>query len=339
MGLDVSTGRVIDVSRSITYVDVCNKEDFYNALMTNLVSSREEMSLFDAAFESFWGLPRDGAEGDKNGIIYLDSFHIEQEENPDYSPDEVLGDKDFSEYSDAEVQMLRFIMSKIAPRVATVRSRRTRPDDRAAQVDPRRTLRRNIRYGGDIFDLARRRRRVRKARIALFCDVSGSMDIYSKVMIQFLYALQSEMRNVETFVFSTRLTRITNILWSRDIYSALDEISRVVQDWSGGTSIGGSLHAFNAGLGRSILNSRTIVIMISDGVDFSDSSLLLREVKHVARNCYKFIWLNPLLGQRDYRPQGTIMEPLLPYIDYLLPANNLSSLIGLASTLRNLSFT
>lgn len=335
-GMDITTGRIIDATRSISHIDIGNRDDFFNALKTNFVSSHEEIPRFERAFFLYWGTlrPDQLRQSSDDGLLLEESSQPEFE---NYSPDEVLATKDFSTYSDDQVRVLQQLMAEIAPRVATVVSRRTRADNRAHQIDPRRTLRRSMKYGGDIIDLARKRRRIKRTRIALLCDVSGSMDLYSKILIQFLYALQNEMTNVETLVFSTRLTRITSILRTRDIYSALDEIANKVKDWSGGTSVGKCLRSFNVGFGRSFLNSRTIVIIISDGVDWGEDGLLSQEMRHLARNSFKTIWLNPLLSAPNYRPQHTRMAPALPYIDFLLPAHNLNSLVILAKTLQNLS--
>lgn len=363
-GMDITTGRIIDAARSVPHVDISNRDDFYNALKANFVSRYEEIPRFDRAFTLFWGAPCDDegtensegedaqsesdalAESDERAGKSLELLEwsedsplddAEKEEIPGYSPAETLAAKDFSTFTDEQVKALRLLIARLAPRVATMVSRRTKADNRAEQVDPRRTLRKNIKYGGDIIEFARRRRKIRKTKIVLICDVSGSMDLYSKILIQFLYALQNEVRNLETLVFTTRLTRITNILKSRDLHSALAEISNTVKDWSGGTSIGTCLRAFNTGLGRSFLSSRTVVVIISDGWDRGDTDLLEQEMRHLARSSYKIIWLNPLLGSTSYQPLAKGMAAAVPYIDYFLPAHNLNSLIALARTLRDLS--
>lgn len=361
--LDITTGRILDAARSVAYVDISKREDFYNALKANFVSRYEDIPRFDRAFTLFWGAPKredspenaegeemqsEGdvpgeTEGERKSLELLEFAEeeppddTEKEEIPSYSPAESLTTKDFSTFTDEQVKALRLLIARLAPKVSTVVSRRTKPDNRADQIDPRRTLRRNIKYGGDVVEFARKRRKIRKTKIVLICDVSGSMDLYSKILIQFLYALQNEMRNIETLVFTTRITRITNILKSRDLKSALDEISNKVKDWSGGTSIGSCLRAFNTGFGRSYLNSRTVVVIISDGWDRGDTELLGQEMRHLARNSFKIIWLNPLLGSDSYQPLAKGMAAAVPYIDYFLPAHNLNSLIALARTLRDLS--
>lgn len=367
--LDVTLNRVIDSFRSLEFIDVSRKEDFYYALRGNLVSRREDIPIFDRAFELFWRRAPDGEEDtsspcgescsntESGGYISNDSLEqkivelfledwlkegeehqdAEEESIPGYSSKEVLATKDFSAFGDDDLKDLRNLITQLAPRIATRLSRRTRADDRGHSFDPRRTLRANIKYGGDIVELPRKKRKITKSKLVLLCDVSGSMDCYSRFLIQFIYALQNQLKGVETFVFSTRLTRITSILRTRDIYEALARISGSVLDWSGGTSIGGSLRAFNEGEGKTILTKKSVVVIVSDGWDRGDCQLLATEMRRLRSQCDKIIWLNPLAGSPNYQPICTGMKAALPYVDYLLPAHNLNSLMGFIKVLRTVS--
>jgi uncharacterized protein with von Willebrand factor type A (vWA) domain len=203
-------------------------------------------------------------------------------------------------------------------------------------VDPRWTLRKNIKYGGDVVELVNRKRRIKKTKVVLLCDVSGSMDCYSRFLIQFMYGLQNELWGVETFVFSTSLTRITHLIRTKDIANALEQISGSILGWSGGTNIGRSLQTFNRNFAPAMVTSRTIVVIISDGWDRGDVSLLERQMQDLKRRSKKVIWLNPLLASENYEPLCKGMQAALPYIDLFLSVHNLNSLVALGRTLQKM---
>ena len=251
----------------------------------------------------------------------------DEEGIPSYSPAEVLSSKDFSTFEADQVAELRRIIAKLVPKLATKISRRKRPDMRSQEVDLRRSVKRSIRTGGEVLRLFRRKRRIQKTQIILLCDVSGSMDSYSQFLIQFLYSLQNEIKSLRTFVFSTRLTDATPYLRHKDVGQALRRLSQEVHDWSGGTQIGNCLKTFNFDYGRTVLNSRTIVIIISDGWDRGDTEVLSQEMDRLRRKCYRLIWLNPLLGSPGYRPIDRGMRTALPFCDEFMSAHNLDSLV------------
>lgn len=366
--LDITLNRVIDAYRSLEFIDVSRRTDFYLALRANLASRREDIPVFDRAFDLFWRHAPEAQEdtpslegescskaesGDASGDsleqkiveLFVEDWLKEGEDNdqseeatiPGYSAQEVLATKDFSTFGDDELKQLRQLINQLAPRIATRLSRRTKPDARGHSFDPRRTLRVNIKYGGDIVEFPRKKRKITKAKLVLLCDVSGSMDCYSRFLIQFIYALQNQLKGVETFVFSTRLSRITTMLRTRDIYEALARISATVPDWSGGTSIGNSLRVFNDGDGKTILGKKSVVVIVSDGWDRGDCELLAHEMRRLRSACSKVIWLNPLAGSPNYQPICSGMKAVMPYVDYLLPAHNLNSLMELIKVLRGVS--
>ncbi len=277
--------------------------------------------------------------------MFIEEFadNNENDEPPDeqsiasYSGQEILAVKDFSSFDDDDVKELKELLARLAPKMATRLSRRTKAHVNGHDVDPRRTMRANIKYGGAIIELPRRKRKITKTKLVLICDVSGSMDSYSKFLIQFVYAFQSQIRGVEAFVFSTRLTRITNMLHTRDIYEALNRISESVPDWSGGTNIGTCLREFNNGAGKSLLSGRTIVVVISDGWDRGDSEAMAGEMQRLRSRAYKIIWLNPLAGSPDYQPICSGMKAALPYVDFFFPAHNLNALLVLSKVLKSLA--
>jgi hypothetical protein len=361
--LDVTPGRILDALESLALVDLFDRQQMYWALRANLVSSGDQIEAFDRSFEQFWApvplldddvtettIPgeEDPDTNEESGEVSIDEFldqdeqdeddeESEPDDTPGYSLDEVLRRKDFSQYTDDDVRQLRRLIAKIAPKIATKISRRTRPDAGGAMVDLRRTMRLALKYGGDPVDLARRSRKRKKLELVLLCDVSGSMDIYSRFLIQFIYGLQQEIKAVETFVFSTRLTRVTELFKRKELVQALGQLSDIVPDWSGGTSIGGALREFNGGPGRGLVSGRSVVIIISDGWDRGDASVLEHEMAVLARKAYRVIWLNPLLGSPSYQPLCKGMVAALPHTDFFLPAHNLESLENLARTLETIS--
>ena len=361
-GLDVTTGKILDACTSLGHIDLSRKGDFYLALRVNFVSEREQIDVFDEMFRQYWepfhlGEEASGLEGlsDECGDEDSETPSFDQgdpsledwgspegeqgedAETPGYSPEEVLAVKDFSTFTEEEVRAVRRIITRIAPKLATRLSRRYRRDGHGHDIDIRSTTRRSLRYGGDIVQLDWRRRKLKKLKLVLLCDVSGSMDLYSKFLIQFVYGLQQELKNVETFVFSTRLTRVTDFLRRKELRSALDNLARIVLDWSGGTSIGAALSDFNEGPGKSLVDHRTVVILISDGWDRGDPGVLEHEMQVLHRRANKLLWLNPLLGSPNYQPLCKGMQAALPHTDFFLPAHNLQSLIELSQTLEQLA--
>jgi len=250
-----------------------------------------------------------------------------------YSAVEALGRKDFEDFTSEEIKLMRRVLHRLTPKLATALSRRTTASFRGASIDLRRSFRRNLRYGGDPVILAHKRKKVRKLHIALLCDVSGSMDRYSRFLLQFIYGLQHQMTGINAWVFSTRLTEVTSYLKRHSYERSLEEIAASVHDWSGGTTIGNCLYDFVRGPGRGRIDRRTVVIVISDGWDRGDVTKLSDAMRQMKQQAHKIIWLNPLLGNPQYQPLCAGIRAALPYTDYFLPAHNLDSLIKLTKTL------
>jgi len=209
-------------------------------------------------------------------------------------------------------------------------SRRRRPTRRGGVLDLRRSMRANM-MKGEIIELRRRERRRRKVRLVLLCDVSGSMDLYSRFLLQFLYALQNVFGRVETFTFATRLTRVTEHLKGPSYRSALRRLTEV-RDFSGGTRIGESVQEFNREW-RHLVDRHTIVLLLSDGWDTGEPEVLAQEMLTLKRRAGRVLWLNPLLGNPSYEPLTRGMAAALPLVDHFAAAHNLSSLRELATHL------
>jgi uncharacterized protein with von Willebrand factor type A (vWA) domain len=351
----VTPSEVIDAIRTADAVDLSDRQEFKTALRSVLTAKPEDIPLHDATFDEFWRtrMPERDQEQGEEGLASEDAeaqgeempqpqmaegdeAEADDEEGLDmplYSPVEVLASRDFSTFVPDEMQEIARAIMVVARRLATRESRRYRSTQRGHAIDLRRTMRRNIKYGGTVVELAKKKRKIRKPKIVLICDVSRSMDTYSKFLLQFIYALQNTLGRVESFVFSTRLTRVTDYFRSSDIYTALDRIAREVPDWSGGTRIGESLKTFNADWALRTVNKHTIVLIMSDGLDTGDASVLEHEMEQIQRRAARVIWLNPLLGNEDYRPLARGMSAALPHVNLFASAHNLASLQALGKYL------
>jgi len=365
LGVKVSLSQVIDAARSADLVDIAEKQDFRALLRSNMILQKEDFPVFDMVFDCFWreqsyervpmetleiqGTPSEsGAEegGDEEGLEEaaaeaaakenMPLENLEEFSIPTYSPQELLNHKDFSEMGVEESRAIARAILLIATKIATQISRRKKIARKGSTVDPRWTMRRSMKYGGEIIELVQRKRRIKKTKVVLLCDVSGSMDCYSRFLIQFMYGLQNELWGVETFVFSTSLSRITHLIRTKDIGNALEKISGSILGWSGGTNIGRSLHTFNRNFAPSMVTHRSVVVIISDGWDRGDVSLLEREMQDLKRRCKKIIWLNPLLASDNYEPLCKGMQAALPYLDLFLSVHNVNSLVALGRTLQKM---
>ncbi|MFN8521885.1 MAG: VWA domain-containing protein [Chloroflexota bacterium] len=363
--LSTST-EIIDGLRCFEHVDIGDRTDVYLGLRSIFCSKPEDQPVFDEVFDQFWrriarleeedeqsngedemsSSVQDGSEMQEAGegdeqmrLTSPDGEPGEDDESGDdealplYSPVEMLATKDFSRFhADEMVEIARTVLV-IAKRLATKESRRTKIAARSHIIDPRRTVRRNMKYGGTIIELAKKKRKIRKPRLVLICDVSRSMDTYSRFLLQFIHAIQNTIGKVESFVFSTSLTRVTEYFRNEDILEALDRIAREVQDWSGGTRIGQSLTTFNELWAQKLVNRHTIVLILSDGLDTGDAEVLRGAMEDLDERAGKLIWLNPLLGSKDYRPLARGMSTALEHVDVFAPAHNLASLADLSKHL------
>jgi uncharacterized protein with von Willebrand factor type A (vWA) domain len=361
-GLGVTVSETMDAVRALELVDLLDRGEVYLALRTVLLSRVEETPAFDRCFDAFWkfhaedGQGLDGlvasapagkpeeepAEGamsaaqEKQASVALDAWEEEGADDteplevPGVSDQETLMEQDFSTFPAEDLDEVARLTVLIARRLARRISRRRRPTRRGGVLDFRRTVRANL-LKGEIIELRRRARRRRKVRLVLLCDVSGSMDLYSRFLLQFLYALQNVFGRVETFTFATRLTRVTELLKGPSYRLALRRLVDV-RDFSGGTRIGESLAEFNREW-RRLLDRHTIVLVLSDGWDTGEPEVLAQEMLILKRLAGRVVWLNPLLGNPSYEPLTRGMAAALPLVDHFAAAHNLASLRDLASHL------
>ncbi|RMG98084.1 MAG: VWA domain-containing protein [Chloroflexi bacterium] len=366
LGLDVNPGRMIDLAEALGYVEIGRKTDFYYTARSLLVHRREDIPLFDYAFDLFWRKPAEQGVEITGGLLRRshpemqpiiappslqepsaannDDSDNEPEETQEiievtqtYSRREILRQKDFADLTEEEVREIKRMMAEMVWELGERRTRRQKPGA-GRQLDLRRSLRRNLRYGGEMVELPRRQPKFKPRPLVIIADISGSMERYTRLLLHFIYSLAAGLeQHVEAFVFSTRLTRITRQLQGRDIDRALHEVAHAVPDWAGGTRIGDALKAFNFRWGRRVLGQGAVVLLISDGWDRGDPTLLRQEIGRLQRSAYRLIWLNPLLGSPRYEPLTRGMQAALPYIDDFLPVHNLSSLADLATHLAALT--
>ena len=200
---------------------------------------------------------------------------------------------------------------------------------RGRRLDLRRTIHRNVSHGGTLLDLAWRRRKIKPLRLVVLLDASGSMSLYTAFFVRFLHGVVDAFREAEAFVFHIRLAHVSPSLRDRDVTRAVDKLSLMAQGIGGGTRIGESLATFNRWHARRVINSRTAVMIVSDGYDTGEPGQLAEEMRRLRRRSKRIIWLNPLLGWRDYSPQARGMQAALPYVDLFAPAHNLQSLAAL----------
>ena len=250
-----------------------------------------------------------------------------------FSAREMLRKKDFAQFTPEEIAEARRAIAKMDWRLGTRQTRRLERANNGRFIDHRATLRRSLKYQGAPIELKRRRRKDRMRPLILICDISGSMDRYARLLLQFVHALEHGLDSVEVFVFGTRLTRITRELRKRNVDDAIEHVVKSVDDWSGGTRIGEAIKTFNYNWARRVLRSGATVVMISDGWDRGDPQLLSREMARLQRSSRRLIWLNPLLGAPGYQPLTQGIRAALPFVDEFLPIHNLKSLEALARIL------
>jgi uncharacterized protein with von Willebrand factor type A (vWA) domain len=207
--------------------------------------------------------------------------------------------------------------------------RRQRPRRQGRRLDLRRTIHRNISHGGTPIDLVWRRRKIKPLRLVILLDASGSMSLYTAFFVRFIHGVVDAFAEAEAFVFHTRLAHVSESLRDRDVERAIDRMSLMAQGLGGGTRIGESLATFNRWHAKRVINSRTAVMIVSDGYDTGEPELLANEMRRLRRRCRRIIWLNPLIGWEGYAPEARGMQAALPFIDLFAPAHNLASLAAL----------
>ncbi|WP_231988667.1 VWA domain-containing protein [Mycobacterium sp. 1274761.0] len=346
-GMAVPTGSVALFVSALSELDPAERDSLYWAGRSALVKRPEDIETYDRVFRSVWlDQPRDaqiavtaadgeavddqaGAEDDREHRSRVPVTVVR------YSSVEVLRRKDFSEYSPADFSDAQRLMADLRATAAMRRSRRRRPAKlrRRTQPDIRATVRRALRTGGEPIRRAWYAPTLQPRRLVLLCDVSGSMDLYSRALLRFMHAAVVSRRAVEAFTMGTRLTRLTRELLSRDPDQALRRASASVSDWSGGTRLGDTLREYNDEWGMRGMSRGAVVVILSDGWERGDPTAVAEQMARLSRVAHKVVWVNPLKASPGYAPLARGMAAALPYIDNFIEGHNLNALDDLVKVI------
>jgi uncharacterized protein with von Willebrand factor type A (vWA) domain len=372
-GFQVHSGRLAELVEALGYVDLGARDDVYYVCRALLVHRQDQLAIFDLAFAAFWRDHHDGQPGttsrgshpseppslvEAGELVAPEELDrtaesassldrtaddapdadapAEEERLKTWSEAGTMAGKDFAALTPDEILDARAALSRLVWQPGRRRTRRW-VRGRGAQVDLRRAIAESLSSGGDVVKLPRRTRRVRPRPLVLLCDVSGSMERYSRMLLHFAHAVTQRHRRVETFLFSTRLTRVTRELRTAGPDEALAAVSGAVPDWSGGTRIGAVMKEFHQRWSRRVLNGGPVALLISDGWDRGDPVELGQQIARLQRSCHRLIWLNPLIGTADYAPLTRGLQAALPFVDDFLPVRTLTNLAQLAIHLNTLA--
>ena len=363
-GMRVGSDRVIDCVRALEMASAqqfpLRRDDWYWTMSAVLLSRQEQRPIFDQAFRIFW---RDPKLAERMMSLLLPHAHgrapkpeqqqsqrltdalfsqkqesqesekLELEARLTFSSREVLSRMDFDTMSAAELAEAKKMLAQLRLPLPLIRTRRKRISPQGKAIDLRATLRESLREGGEVIALVRAAPRTLHPPLVVLCDISGSMNPYSRMFLHFLHAITNDRDRVSVFVFGTRLTNITRQLRHRDVDVAMSRVAEAIKDWSGGTRIGASLREFNFKWGRRVLAQNACVLLVSDGLDREAGEGLAEEMERLAKSCRQLVWLNPLLRYEKFEARPAGVRAMLPHVDLFLPVHNLKSLVDLARTL------
>jgi hypothetical protein len=347
-GIRASLSDEVDAARALTLVDLADRAEVCLTLRIALKIRPRDQGPFEELFERLWGStaeePRTIAPDERRSPDRAQPFRrigkgprargfdefrereAPQGDTPGYSPEALLRGKPFEECTAADLAAMERLLPRLAARLATRRSRRLVPTRGRGRVDPRRSFRAAVETDGEFLRLARRARAIEEPRLVVLCDTSGSMDPHSRFLLSFLLSLKKVARRTELFAFNTGLVRLTPWISAARIGPTLERLAAGVPDWSGGTKIGQCLAEFATHYLDEMVDAKTDVLIVSDGLDRGDTDALAGAMRAIGSRARKVIWLNPLLGDPRYEPTQKGMEAALPHVDILAPAHNLESL-------------
>ncbi|MGO4351027.1 VWA domain-containing protein [Rhizobium sp. RAF36] len=363
-GLKVGPAAIADAIEAVEAIGMGSRDEFHAALSAVFVKRHEDAAVFDEAFRLFWRSrnlvekmiammsPRapDTREKEKqrpgetrasDALLGDRRADKPPREEPDIEIDarftmsgnEIIRRMDFAQMSAAEMALAKKELARLQLPLDRVTTRRFKPSHRHATVDPRATMRAALRTGGSLILPRYRERKEIQPPLVVLADISGSMSQYTRIFLHFLHVLTERRRRVSTFLFGTRLTNVTRQMRNKDPDQALDECAAAVNDWSGGTRIGETLHEFNRLWGRRVLGQGAVVLLITDGLEREGVEQLSAEMDRLHRSCRRLIWLNPLLRFDGFEPRARGVRAMLPHVDEFRPVHNLSSLSDLAAAL------
>ena len=333
------------ILQSLLFIDHTDLAAFRLALKAILCRNKKQAEEFDLLFNEYWkqlgkavdAKLKDGSAREKKLIARHPQFKSLKawlhgnrnegtEETSIYSAQENLSRKDFSSIPSEDVDELLQVIKALSKRLAAKAKRRYKFSQKINLPDLRQTLRKNLRRGGELLELAYRKPKQNRVKLVLLCDVSKSMELYTVFLIQFMYAFQQVYGKIETFTFSTSLKRVTTFLKEKNFREALRLLGTENNNWEGGTRIGESLDNFVRDYSKKMLDSKTVVIILSDGWDIGDLELLKMNMELIQQKSKKIVWLNPLTGFASYKPEVAGMQTAMPFIDVFAPVHNAESL-------------
>ncbi|MEM7542992.1 MAG: VWA domain-containing protein [Pseudomonadota bacterium] len=331
-GLSVTPARVMDTLRSVTAVDWSSLDDYRLAVRTNLVGSLDDEIRFDRVFAQFWygRAEEDGmrlmfsraeyVRGDLEHGLSRDAHRDMLTEPENFGAEEVTRFLNLERRWDDDAPPLEAIIQALAKKLATRESRRSKPAKHGRQIDMQRAFRKSLRHGMEFLEMPRRQKKMRKTRIVLLCDVSGSMDVFNAFLLNLMLGVQRVLTNSRTLVFSTRVSEITGLLRRRSVDETLREVSENVKHWSGGTDLGIAFRTVNCGVLQEGTPGSTVLIVISDGYDNGSIETIKRELTSAKRRIRKLVWINPMYGASSFQVRAQGMKAAMPFIDHFLPA-------------------
>ena len=348
-GIPVAVGQSAEYVEAVGLVDISVRDQVYHASRSILVTQYEQLRLFDTIFNRFWEFvgapqrlrgqeprtrPKSVQPRKRMNVVELMTQRAHQateeievaDKAETYSYAELLQTKDFAAMDADELQTVRQLIQEMNWPISQRKTRRVVSHPLGNQLDRRRILRSAMKHDGVPIKLSYQIRKIKQRPIVLLADISSSMEKYARLALQFFYGVTQRLTGVESFVFGTRLTRLTPQLRSKNIDVAIDAAAHHVIDWSGGTRIGESLHEFNRRWSRRVVRRGALVIIVSDGWERGDVGLLKQEMRYLQHRCHRLIWLNPLSGQQTYEPRVEGMAASLKYVDDFMPIHNLQSL-------------
>ncbi|HEX9397321.1 MAG TPA: VWA domain-containing protein [Burkholderiales bacterium] len=360
-GLRIGPDRGIDCVRALEIAGAERRDDWYWTMSAVLLSREEQRPIFDQAFNIFWRDPKlaermmqlmlpkalgraakpeeqqsqrlTDALFDQKRHLSEQQEKIELEARLTFSAREVLQRMDFDTMSAAELAEARKVIRNLRLPLPLVRTRRKRISLQGKSIDLRETLRESLRKGGDFIPLVRAAPRELHPPLVVLCDISGSMNPYSRMFLHFLHAITNDRDRVSVFVFGTRLTNITRQLRHRDVDVAMARVAEAIKDWSGGTRIGHALREFNFRWARRVLGQNACVLLVSDGLDREAGEGLSEEMERLSKSSRSLVWLNPLLRYEKFEARPAGVRAMLPHVDLFLPVHNLKSLVDLAKAI------
>ena len=356
-GLSVGPKETIEALDAAQLGVMLEENVFKYALKCIFCTSKKESELFEELFTVYW--KRNLDKGKKRIMVHKERItkhqhlkasllflgkqnkykaaesELDSQVTTGASRVEKMTQTDFTKIHEIDSQYLDELAQKLWRQMNMRLTRRYKLTQKTGKVDLRQTIRKNIQSGGELIDLHYKVRKKRKPGIVVLLDVSGSMDKYSLFLLKFIYALKNNFEKMEAFLFSTRITPITDLLNDKTSLKNLNLLSARADNWSSGTKIGNCFEEFNDTYGKYCLNSNCTMIILSDGLDTGEPDLIGQELSKISRKVRKLIWLNPLKGMENYEPLARGMQSALPHLDVFQSAHNLQSLLELEKYLEN----